>query len=213
MFSDSASSVPRIAGLGKPNGANRSQSWTKCRDLLQNTANSRNEVRKISQFRSTEALHRNYHPSMPAPANILVLHGPNLNLLGEREPEQYGSTTLDAINKKLAKRAAAAGVALTVYQTNIEGDLVSRIQQARNEAVDFIIINPAAFTHTSVALRDALAAVRIPFIEVHLSNVYRREEFRRHSYVTDLAAGVISGLGAQGYDLALDYALQHSAGG
>jgi 3-dehydroquinate dehydratase-2 len=150
---------------------------------------------------------------MPAPANILVLHGPNLNLLGEREPEQYGSTTLDAINKKLAKRAAAAGVALTVYQTNIEGDLVSRIQQARNEAVDFIIINPAAFTHTSVALRDALAAVRIPFIEVHLSNVYRREEFRRHSYVTDLAAGVISGLGAKGYELALDYALQHSAEG
>jgi len=150
---------------------------------------------------------------MPAPANILVLHGPNLNLLGEREPEQYGSTTLDAINKMLARRAAAAGVALTVYQTNIEGDLVSRIQQARNEAVDFIIINPAAFTHTSVALRDALAAVRIPFIEVHLSNVYRREEFRRHSYVTDLAAGVISGLGAKGYELALDYALQHSAGG
>ena len=150
---------------------------------------------------------------MPAPANILVLHGPNLNLLGEREPEQYGLTTLDAINKKLAERAAAAGVALTVYQTNIEGDLVSRIQQARNEAVDFIIINPAAFTHTSVALRDALAAVRIPFIEVHLSNVYRREEFRRHSYVTDLAAGVISGLGAKGYELALDYALQHSAGG
>ena len=150
---------------------------------------------------------------MPAPANILVLHGPNLNLLGEREPGQYGLTTLDAINKKLAERAAAAGVALTVYQTNIEGDLVSRIQQARNEAVDFIIINPAAFTHTSVALRDALAAVRIPFIEVHLSNVYRREEFRRHSYVTDLAAGVISGLGAKGYELALDYALQHSAGG
>ena len=150
---------------------------------------------------------------MPAPANILVLHGPNLNLLGEREPEQYGSTTLDAINKKLGKRAATAGVALTVYQTNIEGELVNRIQQARNEAVDFIIINPAAFTHTSVALRDALAAVRIPFIEVHLSNVYRREEFRRHSYVTDLAAGVISGLGAKGYELALDYALQHSAGG
>ena len=150
---------------------------------------------------------------MPAPANILVLHGPNLNLLGEREPEQYGSTTLDTINKKLATRAAAAGVALTVYQTNIEGELVNRIQQARNEAVDFIIINPAAFTHTSVALRDALAAVRIPFIEVHVSNVYRREEFRGHSYVTDLATGVISGLGAKGYELALDYALQHSAGG
>lgn len=150
---------------------------------------------------------------MPAPVNILVLHGPNLNLLGEREPEQYGSTTLDTINKKLAERAAAAGVALSVYQTNIEGELVNRIQQARHDAVDFIIINPAAFTHTSVALRDALAAVRIPFIEVHLSNVYRREEFRRHSYVTDLAAGVISGLGAKGYELALDYALQHSAGG
>jgi len=150
---------------------------------------------------------------MPAPANILVLHGPNLNLLGEREPEQYGSTTLDTINKTLAKRAAAAGVALTLYQTNIEGELVNRVQQARHEAVDFIIINPAAYTHTSVALRDALAAVRIPFVEVHLSNVYGREEFRRHSYVTDLAAGVISGLGAKGYELALDYALQHSAGG
>jgi 3-dehydroquinate dehydratase-2 len=149
----------------------------------------------------------------PVSTNILILHGPNLNLLGEREPQVYGSTTLDAINEKLVARANAAGVALNVCQSNVEGELVSRVQQARLDGVNFIIVNPAAFTHTSVALRDALSAVRIPFIEVHLSNVYRREEFRRHSYMTDLAVGVISGLGAQGYELALDYALQHSAGG
>lgn len=150
---------------------------------------------------------------MPAFKRILVLHGPNLNLLGEREPQHYGATSLDAINQRLQARAAETGVTLTVAQSNDESELVGRIQQAQRDAIDFIIINPAAFTHTSVALRDALAAVRIPFIEVHLSNVFRREEFRRHSYFTDLAAGVISGLGAKGYELALEYALQQSPGG
>jgi 3-dehydroquinate dehydratase-2 len=150
---------------------------------------------------------------MPAFKRILVLHGPNLNLLGEREPDLYGGTSLDAINQRLRARAAQSGVTLTVAQSNDESELVGRIQQAQRDTVDFIIINPAAFTHTSVALRDALAAVRIPFIEVHLSNVFRREEFRRHSYFTDLAAGVISGLGAKGYELALEYALQQSPGG
>ena len=150
---------------------------------------------------------------MPAFKRILVLHGPNLNLLGEREPQHYGATSLETINQRLQARASQAGVTLTVAQSNDESELVGCVQQAQRDAVDFIIINPAAFTHTSVALRDALAAVRIPFIEVHLSNVFRREEFRRHSYFTDLAAGVISGLGAKGYELALEYALQQSPGG
>jgi 3-dehydroquinate dehydratase-2 len=149
---------------------------------------------------------------MPA-QNILVLHGPNLNLLGEREPQHYGSISLQSINERLKERAAQAGVQLAVCQSNVEGDLVNRVQQAAHDAIDFIIINPAAFTHTSVALRDALAAVKIPFIEVHLSNVFRREPFRRHSYFSDLAAGVISGLGGQGYELALEFALQQKAGG
>ena len=150
---------------------------------------------------------------MPTFKNILVVHGPNLNLLGMREPDHYGSTTLDAINERLTQRAQAAGARLTTYQSNVEGELVNRIQQAHGEGVDFIIANPAAYTHTSIALRDALAAVRIPFIEVHLSNVFAREEFRHHSYFTDLAVGMISGLGAKGYELALDYALQSSPGG
>lgn len=144
---------------------------------------------------------------MTAPRNILVLHGPNLNLLGVREPEHYGSATLDAIDQGLAARAKAAGVALASFQSNVEGELVNRIQQAQREGVDFIIINPAAFTHTSIAMRDALAAVKIPFIEVHLSNVFAREEFRHRSYFSDLAIGVISGLGSKGYELALEYAL------
>jgi 3-dehydroquinate dehydratase-2 len=134
-------------------------------------------------------------------------------LLGAREPEHYGSTTLEAINRRLTDRAREAGGKLMVYQSNIEGELVNRIQQAQREGVDFIIINPAAFTHTSIAMRDALAAVRIPFIEVHLSNVFAREEFRHRSYFTDLAVGIISGLGGRGYELALEYALQESAGG
>lgn len=150
---------------------------------------------------------------MSAPKSILVIHGPNLNLLGSREPSHYGSATLAAINQRLTDRAREAGVALATYQSNIEGELVNRIQQAQRDAVAFIIINPAAFTHTSIAMRDALAAVAIPFIEVHLSNVFAREKFRHHSYFTDLAVGIVSGLGGKGYELALDYALQHSPGG
>jgi len=145
---------------------------------------------------------------MPTPKNILILHGPNLNLLGTREPEHYGADTLDAINERLARRAARARVGFASYQSNVEGELVNRIQQAQRESVDFIIINPAAFTHTSIAMRDALAAVKIPFIEVHLTNVFAREEFRHRSYFTDLAVGIISGLGSKGYELALEYALQ-----
>ena len=150
---------------------------------------------------------------MPAPNNILIVHGPNLNLLGTREPELYGATTLDAINRQLANRAHSAGVKLDCYQSNVEGELVTRIQNARADGVDFIIINPAAFTHTSIAMRDALAAVNVPFIEVHLSNVFAREEFRHRSYFSDLAVGIISGLGSKGYELALEYALQQSAAG
>jgi 3-dehydroquinate dehydratase-2 len=147
---------------------------------------------------------------MTGSKKILVLHGPNLNLLGMREPEHYGSATLDAINQRLGDRARQSGAMLASYQSNVEGDLVNRIQQAQRDGVDFIIINPAAFTHTSIAMRDALAAVRIPFIEVHLSNVFAREEFRRRSYFTDLAVGIISGLGGKGYELALEYVLQHA---
>lgn len=139
--------------------------------------------------------------------NVLVLHGPNLNLLGTREPEVYGSVTLDEINGNLSNLAASAGIKLTSFQSNSESELIDRIQQAIHNEVDFIIINPAAFTHTSIALRDALAAVRLPFIEVHLSNVFAREQFRRESYFSDLARGVISGLGPKGYELALQYAL------
>ena len=138
---------------------------------------------------------------------LLVLHGPNLNLLGTREPQTYGHTTLDDINEALARRATEAGIELETFQSNHEGVLVDRIQAARGEGVDFIIINPAAYTHTSVALRDALAGVAIPFVEVHLSNVHRREPFRHHSYFSDQAIGVICGLGWQGYLLALEYAL------
>ena len=140
--------------------------------------------------------------------NILVLHGPNLNLLGTREPTLYGSGTLASIDERLARRAQAAGAKLESFQSNVEGELVNRIQQAQRDEVDFIIINPAAFTHTSIAMRDALAAVAIRFIEVHLSNVFAREVFRHRSYFTDLAVGIISGLGGKGYELALEYALQ-----
>lgn len=143
---------------------------------------------------------------MPA-KNILVLHGPNLNLLGSREPDVYGRVTLDEINRRLAKLAADAGAKLANLQSNAEAELVDRIQLAATDGTDFVIINPAAYTHTSVALRDALAAVNLPFIEVHLSNIFAREAFRRESYFSDLALGVISGLGAKGYELALEYAL------
>ena len=138
---------------------------------------------------------------------VLVLHGPNLNLLGTREPQTYGHTTLADINEALAKRAAAAGIGLDSFQSNHEGALVDRIHAARGEGVDFVVINPAAFTHTSVAVRDALAGVAIPFVEVHLSNVHRREPFRHHSYFSDQAIGVICGLGWQGYLMALEYVL------
>ena len=147
---------------------------------------------------------------MPGAKHILVINGPNLNLLGSRETRHYGRDTLKAINARLAKRCKAAKVRLVTYQSNSESELVERIQQALEEGVEFIIINPAAYTHTSVAMRDALAAVGIPFVEVHLSNVFARESFRRESYFTDLAVGIIGGLGAMGYELALEFALQYS---
>jgi 3-dehydroquinate dehydratase-2 len=140
-------------------------------------------------------------------ATILVLHGPNLNLLGSREPEVYGSDTLDSINQRLSEDAQSNGHHLLHLQSNAEYELIERIHDARREGVNFIIFNPAAFTHTSVALRDALAAVAIPFIEVHLSNVHARESFRQHSYFSELAVGVICGLGALGYQLALQAAI------
>lgn len=140
---------------------------------------------------------------------ILVLNGPNLNLLGTREPEHYGSTTLTDINQQLETRAKELGCTIDFYQSNHEGELVDRIHKAGADKVDFIIINPAAFTHSSVAVRDAISGVKIPFIECHLSNVHAREAFRQHSYFSDLAVGVISGLGPQGYDLALQAAVQH----
>ena len=139
-------------------------------------------------------------------ASILIINGPNLNLLGLREPDHYGAQSLDSINAALQKRAKSLGQQLTFFQSNAEHELIDRIQTAKTDGFDFIIINPAAFTHTSVALRDALAAVAIPFIEVHLSNIYSREAFRSHSYFSDLAVGVISGLGAIGYELALEAA-------
>jgi len=142
-------------------------------------------------------------------AELLLLNGPNLNLLGTREPEHYGSTSLASITAHLQKIAADAGHNLSHLQSNAEHELVDRIHAAWREKVEFIIINPAAFTHTSVGLRDALAAVQIPFIEVHLSNIHKREEFRRHSFFSELAAGTICGLGVQGYELALQAALHH----
>ena len=141
--------------------------------------------------------------------NILVLHGPNLNLLGTREPHIYGSLTLAQINERLELLAGELGATLTAWQSNHEGALVDRIQAARQDGTDFIIINAAAYTHTSVAIRDALAGVAIPFIEVHLSNLYKREPFRHHSYLSDLAQGLISGLGADGYEAGLRYAVRH----
>ena len=141
-------------------------------------------------------------------ATILVLHGPNLNLLGSREPDTYGRLTLEQINQQLLEQAKARGHHLQYLQSNAEYELIDRIQAARSEGIDFITFNPAAFTHTSVALRDALLAVAIPFIEVHLSNVHRRESFRHHSYFSDIAEGVIVGLGSDGYRLALDAALR-----
>jgi len=140
--------------------------------------------------------------------DILVINGPNLNLLGTREPEHYGSDTLDDINKRLEIQASEQGFSLESVQSNSEVELIEKIHQTTNNRVRFILINPAAFTHTSVALRDALSGVEIPFIEIHLSNVHAREAFREHSYFSDIAVGVISGLGAIGYELALQAALQ-----
>lgn len=142
---------------------------------------------------------------------LLVLHGPNLNLLGTREPEVYGRVTLPQIDQALAERAKQAGVELTTFQSNHEGQLVDRVQAAAAEKIDFILINPAAYTHTSVAIRDALAGVGIPFVEVHLSNVHRREAFRHHSYFSDLAEGVVCGFGWKGYLYALEFALERLA--
>ena len=144
--------------------------------------------------------------ALPA-KNVLVLHGPNLNLLGMREPETYGSVKLEEINGSLSILAQKAGIKLSSFQSNAEGALLDRIHQAIHDEVDFIIINPAAYTHTSIALRDALVATALPFIEVHLSNIFARESFRRESYFSDRALGIISGLGAKGYELALEYAL------
>ena len=135
------------------------------------------------------------------------MHGPNLNLLGSREPQHYGRDTLEDINQRLTRLAQQAATGLETFQSNSEADLIGRIHQAGREGINFILINPAAFTHTSVALRDALAGVHIPFVEIHLSNVFARESFRHHSYFSDLAVGVISGLGARGYELALEFAL------
>ena len=139
--------------------------------------------------------------------HILVLHGPNLNLLGTREPEIYGRQTLEDINQHLAQLAKENGATLTAFQSNHEGELVDRVQAARQDHTDFIIINAAAYTHTSIALRDALAAVDVPFVEVHLSNVHKREPFRHHSFLADKAVGVVAGLGSFGYEAALLYAL------
>jgi 3-dehydroquinate dehydratase II len=144
-------------------------------------------------------------------SRLLVLHGPNLNLLGTREPDVYGRVTLAEIDRALAAKAQAAGAELSSFQSNHEGAIVDRIQQARTEQVDFVLINPAAYTHTSVAIRDALAGVALPFIEIHLSNVHKREAFRHHSYFSDLAEAVICGLGWKGYLYALDFALERLA--
>lgn len=140
-------------------------------------------------------------------AKILVVHGPNLNLLGRREPSVYGQVSLEDINRNLVAKAQAAAVVLEAFQSNAEYELIDRIQETMSDGTSFIIINPAALTHTSIALRDALAATNLPFIEVHLSNIHAREHFRRMSYFSDIAVGVISGLGAAGYELALQFAL------
>ncbi|MBV8032454.1 MAG: type II 3-dehydroquinate dehydratase [Betaproteobacteria bacterium] len=142
---------------------------------------------------------------------VLVVHGPNLNLLGTRQPAVYGRETLAEIDRRLKATGAGLGLSVESFQSNVEGELVNRIQSARTQGVKFIIINPAAYTHTSVALRDALAAVEIPFIEVHLSNIHARESFRRHSYFSELAVGVICGLGSRGYEFALSFAANRLA--
>lgn len=142
-------------------------------------------------------------------AQVLLINGPNLNMLGTREPQHYGQETLSELENHLEQFARAAGHHLTGFQSNAEAELVERVQAAREDGTDFILINPAAFTHTSIALRDALAAVAIPFIEIHISNIYAREPFRQQSFFSDLAVGCVTGLGAQGYELALMAAVRH----
>jgi len=142
-----------------------------------------------------------------SPSKILVLHGPNLNMLGTREPLIYGTENIKSINDRLTRTAKREGVALEFFQSNHEGVLIERVHAAKKQRISWIIVNPGGLTHTSVALRDAFASVEIPFIEVHLSNIYSREPFRRHSYFSDLAVGTICGLGSRGYDLALQFAL------
>ncbi len=144
-------------------------------------------------------------------AKILVLHGPNLNLLGTREPEVYGFTTLAEIDARLLEMAQLLGHSLDSFQSNSEGDLVNRIQQARTEAVEAVVINPAAYTHTSVAIRDALLGIAVPFVEIHLSNPHTREDFRKYSYFSDVAVGVVCGFGVFGYECALQAILNHLA--
>ncbi|KQV54581.1 type II 3-dehydroquinate dehydratase [Duganella sp. Root336D2] len=141
-------------------------------------------------------------------SKLLLLNGPNLNLLGTREPETYGASTLADVEQAAQAQARTAGAQLACFQSNHEGALIDRIHAARTEGVDFIVINPGGYTHTSVALRDALTGVAIPFIEVHISNIYRREEFRHHSYLSAIAQGTICGLGIEGYRLAIDFALK-----
>lgn len=145
--------------------------------------------------------------------HILLLHGPNLNLLGTREPSHYGQQTLADINQLASQTAVGKGFQLTSFQSNAEHGLIERVHAAATDGTEFIVINPAGFTHTSVALRDALAGVAIPFIEVHLSNVHARESFRRHSYFSDIALGVIAGFGAMSYELALEAAIAHLESG
>jgi 3-dehydroquinate dehydratase-2 len=147
----------------------------------------------------------------PKSRSVLVLHGPNLNLLGTREPDIYGCETLEAINQRLVATAKAAGVRLDAFQTNHEGVLIDRVQRAKADGVGFILLNPAGFTYSSIALRDALTAVQIPFIEVHLSNIHAREPWRAHSHFTAVAVGSVLGLGSRGYDLALEYAIARLA--
>jgi 3-dehydroquinate dehydratase-2 len=142
-------------------------------------------------------------------ARVLLLNGPNLNLLGSREPGIYGAETLESIEKRAIEVARETGHELSAFQSNAEHELIERIQRAPADGIGFLIFNPAAFTHTSVALRDAIAAVGLPFIEVHLSNTHAREPFRRHSYFSDIAVGVIAGLGAFGYELAVRAAARH----
>ena len=149
-------------------------------------------------------------PKRRPKVRVLVLNGPNLNLLGTREPEVYGTETLEDINQRLYRVARVIGINLECFQSNHEGQLIERVHAAKLQRTSWIIINPAGFTHSSIALRDALAAVAIPFIEIHLSNIYAREPFRRHSYFSDLAVGTVCGLGSRGYDFALQYALQSS---